>query len=173
MAPVPGRRLNVSLYGCRNFAFISTRTSCRSAEIILKHSMRHIAVIVVFASLAVVAAGCADSRMAAKDAAANNGGIQQSNYQVGYGLSNDGPTTDLYTELKGSLQRAERPQAAGSVQQGTTTAGANGQQVADTAPSVVQPPGPAHVEPSTSVYGISSDGPTTDVYTALFGSRDH
>ena len=143
-----------------------------SAEIILKHSMRDIAVTVVFACLAIVAAGCADSRMVAKDAAPNNGGIQQSNYQVGYGLSNEGPTTDLYTELKGSSQRAERPQPAGSVQQGTS-AGVNGQQPGDSAPGVVQPASPPHEEPTTSVYGISSDGPTTDVYTALFRSRDH
>jgi hypothetical protein len=143
------------------------------AEITLKHSMRYTPVMVMFAGLAIVAAGCSDSRLAAKDAASNSGEVQQSNYQVGYGLSNEGPTTDLYTELKGSLQRAERPQAAGSVQQGTSAA-VNGPQQADSAPGVVQQPAaPPREEPTTSVYGISSDGPTTDVYTALFGPRDH
>ncbi|MGA7803033.1 hypothetical protein, partial [Bradyrhizobium sp.] len=88
----------------------------------MEHSLRHIPAIVAFAGLAIVAAGCSDARMAANNAASNNGQIQQSqvqpsNYQAGYGLSSEGPTTDVYTELKGSLQRAERPQAAGTVQQ--------------------------------------------------------
>jgi hypothetical protein len=156
-------------------------------EIILKHSLRYIPVIVAFAGLAIVPAGCSDSRMAANNAASNNDQVQQSNYQVGYGLSSEGPTTDLYTELKGSLQRPERPQAtgpvqqaagpvpqaapAGSVQQGTT-AGVNGQPVADSRPAAVQQPAaPPREEPTATVYGMSSDGPTTDVYSALFGPR--
>jgi len=142
----------------------------------LKHSRRHIRVIVVFGGLAIAGAGCADSRMAANNAASNSGQVQPSNYQVGYGLSSEGPTTDLYTELKGSLQRPERPPAAGTVQQ-ATSAGASGQQVADSGPGVVQQPAgpaaPAREEPTTTAYGIPSDGPTTDVYTALFGPRRH
>jgi hypothetical protein len=143
----------------------------------LKHSLRDIPVIVVFAGLAIVTAGCADSRMAANNAASNSGQVQpqvqQSSYQAGYGLSSEGPTTDVYTELKGSLQRAERPQAAGVVQQAAPT-GVSGQRVADSGPSVVQQPAsPPREEPTATAYGISSDGPTTDVYTALFGPRNH
>jgi len=119
--------------------------------------------------------------MAANNAASNNGQVQQSNYQTGYGLSSEGPTTDLYTELKGSLQRPERPQAAGAagpVQQATSVA-VNDRQVADSGPGVVQQPvvqqpaGPPREPPTSTAYGISSDGPTTDVYTALFGPRTH
>jgi hypothetical protein len=160
---------------------------------ILKHALRHWPVIIVFAGVAIVAAGCSDSRMAANNAASNNGQnngqLQQSRYQAGYGLSSEGPTTDLYTELKGSLQRPERPQATGPVQQaagtvpqaapsGTvqqeTPASGNGQQVADSRPAAVQQPAaPPREEPTATVYGMSSDGPTTDVYTTLFGSRNH
>jgi hypothetical protein len=165
----------------------------------LKHSLR-IPVIAAVAGLAVAAAGCSDSRMAANNAVSNrgqhNGQVQQPNYQVGYGLSSEGTTTDLYTELKSSLQRPERPQAAAPVQQATST----GQQVADSRPGAVQQPvsssavqqpagpgvaqlpqqpagpsvaqQPAGPEPTTTAYGLSSDGPTTDVYTAIFGPRN-
>ncbi|MGA7804432.1 hypothetical protein, partial [Bradyrhizobium sp.] len=56
------------------------------------------------------------------------------------------------------------------------SAGVNGPQVADAGPvrgPVQQPVGPPRDEPTTTAYGISSDGPTTDVYTALFGPRNH
>jgi hypothetical protein len=160
----------------------------------LKHALRYWPVIIVFAGVAIVAAGCSDSRMAANNAVANNGQnsgqAQQSGYQAGYGLSSEGTTTDLYTELKGSLQRPERPQATGPVQQaagavppqaapaGTvqqgTSAGVNGRQVADSRPAAVQQPAtPPSEEPTATVYGMSSDGPTTDVYTAIFGPRNH
>ncbi len=147
-------------------------------EIVLKHSLRCIPAVVVFASLAMVAAGCSDSRMAANNAASNSGEAQPSSYRTGYGMPSDGYTTDLYTELKGSLHRAERPQtaASGPVQQGqpATSAGTGGQQVAASGPGAVQQPaGPPPEEPTTTAYGISSDGPTTDVYTALFGPRNH
>jgi hypothetical protein len=158
----------------------------------LKHALRYRPVIIAFAGVAIVAAGCSDSRMAANSAVSNNGQssgqVQQSSHQVGYGLSSEGPTTDLYTELKGSLQRPERPQAIGPVQQaagaapqaapaGTveqgTSAGVNGQQVADSRPAAVQQPAaPPREEPTATVYGMSSDGPTTDVYSALFGPRN-
>jgi hypothetical protein len=155
---------------------------------ILKHALRYRPVIIVFAGVAIVAGGCSDSRMAANNAVSNSG--QTNGHQAGYGLSSEGTTTDLYTELKGSLQRPERPQATGSVHQaagpvppqaapaGTvpqgTSAGVNGRQVADSGPAAVQQPvAPPREEPTSTVYGMSSDGPTTDVYTALFGSRNH
>jgi hypothetical protein len=147
-------------------------------EIVLKYSSRCIPVIVVFAGLAMVTAGCSDSRMAANNAAANGGELLGE--RTGYGTRSDGYSTDIATELKGSLQRAPRPQTAASgpvpVQQGqpATSAGAGGQQVAASGPGVVQQPaGPPPADPSPTAYGISSDGPTTDVSTWLFGPRNH
>jgi hypothetical protein len=146
-------------------------------EIVLKHSSRCIPVIVVFAGLALVAAGCSDSRMAANNAASNSD-EEPAGYRTGYGTRSGAYSTDVYTELKGSLQRAPRPQtaASGPVQQGqpATSADAGGQQVAASGPGVVQQPaGPPPVEPTTTAYGISSDGPTTDVATWLLGPRNH
>jgi hypothetical protein len=147
-------------------------------EIVLKYSSRCIPVIVVFAGLAMVTAGCSDSRMAANNAAANSG--ESLGERTGYGTRSDGYSTDIATELKGSLQRAPRPQTAASgpvpVQQAqpATSAGAGGQQVAASGPGVVQQPaGPPPENPSPTAYGISSDGPTTDVSTWLFGPRNH
>ena len=145
-------------------------------EIVLKHSLRRIPVIVVFAGLAMVTAGCSDSRMAANNAAANSDELVGE--RTGYGTRSGGYTTDVYTELKGSLQRADRPPtpASGPVQQGqpAIAAGAGGQQVAASGSGVVQQPaGPPPEQPTTTAYGISSDGPTTDVYTAFFGPRNH
>ena len=152
----------------------------------MKHALRYRPVIIVFAGVAIVAAGCSDSRMAANNAVSNGG--QTNGHQVGYGLSSEGTTTDLYTELKGSLQRPERPQATGTVQQAAaaapqaapagpvqqgTSGGVTGQQVADSRPAAVQQPAtPPREEPTATVYGMSSDGPTTDVYSAIFGSRN-
>jgi hypothetical protein len=135
-------------------------------------------VIVVFAGLAMVSAGCSDSRMAANNAAANSDDGQSVGERTGYGTRGGGYTTDVYTELKGSLQRAPRQQtaASGPVQQGqpATSADAGGQQVAASGPGVVQQPaGPPPEEPTPTAYGISSDGPTTDVSTWLFGSKNH
>jgi hypothetical protein len=147
-------------------------------EIVLKHSLRCMPFIVVFAGLAMVAAGCSDSRMAANNAASNNREAESSGYRTGYGTRSDAYTTDVATEIKGSLQRAPRPQtaASGPVQQGqpATSTGASGQQVAASGPGVVQQPaGPPPEDPTPTAYGISSDGPTTDVSTWLFGPRNH
>ena len=147
-------------------------------EIVLKHSSRSFPVIVLFVGLAMIATGCSDARMAANNAASNSGEAEPSGYRTGYGTRSDGYTTDVATELKGSLQRAPRPQTAtsGPVQQGqpATPGGVNGQQVAASGPGVVeQPSGPPPADPSPTVYGISSDGPTTDVATWLFGPRNH
>jgi hypothetical protein len=116
--------------------------------------------------------------MAANNAASSGGDDQPMGYRTGYGTRSDGYTSDVYTELKGSLQRAERPRApaSGPGQQGqpATADSAGGQQVAASGSGVVQQPaGPPPEQPTTTAYGISSDGPTTDVYTALFGPRNH
>ena len=163
-------------------------------ENIVKHKLRHSPAVVVLAGLAIVAAGCADSRLAANNAASNSGQVQQqvqpTSYQTGYGLTSEGPTTDLYHEFKHSLEPPERPQvAATTVQPGAPV---NGQQVADSSasPSVVrqgvaqqgtvqqgvaqqpvaqQPAAPPREAPTATMYGMNSDGPSTDIYTALFG----
>jgi hypothetical protein len=142
-------------------------------EIVLKYSSRCIPVIVAFAGLAVVAAGCSDSRMAANNAASNSSDAESTGYRTAYGVRSEPYTTDIATELKGSFHRADRPQAqaAGTVQQGTP-AGVNGQQAA--ASGSVQPAAsPPPQDSSPTAYGISADGPTTDVYTAFFGPRNH
>jgi hypothetical protein len=143
-------------------------------EIVLKYSSRCISLIVVCAGLAMVVAGCSDSRMAANNAASNSGEAESTGYRTGYGMRSEPYTTDMATELKGSLHRAERPQTASTVPQGqpATSAGAGGQQVAASG-SVQQPAGPPPEDPSPAAYGISSDGPTTDVATWLFGPRNH
>jgi hypothetical protein len=147
-------------------------------------------------------AGCADSHFAASNASASaqatsdNSRPQRSPpVQVGYGLSSDGPTTDLYTELFGSKSRDDRdaPTAASSAavaqSQPTTASSAalpQGKPATRTSAAVPQPQGqPANpaiavqaqpatpqAEPATAtVFGMSSNGPTTDLYTELFGGR--
>jgi hypothetical protein len=159
-------------------------------EIIVKHKLHHSPAIVVLAGLAIVAAGCTDSRLAANNAASNSGQVQQpvqpTSYQTGYGLTSEGPTTDLYHEFKHSLEPPERPQVAATVQQGTP-APVNGQQVAESSPGpgvaqqgtaqqgvaqqpvAQQPAAPPRESPTATMYGMNSDGPSTDIYTALFG----
>jgi hypothetical protein len=133
-------------------------------------------------------------------------------YHTAYGMTSDGPTTDLYTELFGSSRRdtanatvpaaaspavtqqqiepitapaATQPvqpaTASATTRQGqrkTTTASTTSRQVqpapAPAPTQVVQQPAPPQPppEPDTpSAYGITSNGPTTDLYTELFGPR--
>ena len=88
---------------------------------------------IVLPAIAIMIAGCADSRLAAT----NDGvGAQASGestparrstpYQTGYGLTSDGPTTDLYTELFRPNARddgsAAAPVSPGAVQQGQPAA---------------------------------------------------
>ena len=124
-------------------------------------------------------------------------------YKTAYGLSSDGPTTDLYTELFGprdngnaaaspppqqQAQPMPAPAATQQVQPATasaatrpgqrTTASATARQVqpapAPAVTQVVQQPAPPQPppEPDTpAAYGLTSNGPTTDLYTELFGPR--
>ena len=152
---------------------------------------------IVLPALAGVLAGCANSRMAVTDAsaAASSGSTQPkpASYQVAYGLSSDGPTTDLYTELfRANARKDPAPATATSATVTQTPAAPTSATVArppaaatsgtiehsqpGTAPNVAQaqPAQPAVVEapPATAtVYGMSSDGPTTDLYTELFGRK--
>jgi hypothetical protein len=157
----------------------------------------------VLAAVAITIAGCADSRVSNS---ATPTGAQASGevpYHTAYGITSDGPTTDLYTELFGSSRRDNENAAVPATQQAqpvvasaplqqvqpatssatttrqvqrTTASAANRQvQPAPLAttqvmqqPAAPQPP----PEPDTpAAYGITSNGPTTDLYTELFGPR--
>jgi hypothetical protein len=130
----------------------------------------------VLPAIAIMIAGCADSRLAA-----SNGGVgaeasgestaakRPTPYQTGYGLTSDGPTTDVYTEFfrpnAHDDSSAAAPVSPGAVQQGQP---ATGSSVAQQEPAKPQAP-PAY----PTAYGIPSNGPTTDLYTELFGPRSH
>jgi hypothetical protein len=138
---------------------------------------------IALAAIATVVAGCA----VANNTASSQG---EQPYQTGYGLSSAGTTTDLYTELFGArkpaaaepIQPAPAPQPA---QPTTTAAGRPAKpSTVSAAPRQVQPaPVPVEVaqqpatpqappEPDVPVsYGITANGPTTDLYTELFGPK--
>src|SRR6202049_5344705 len=91
-------------------------------------SIRHT---VALAAVAILLAGCADSRLAANNAANQS----EQPYSAGYGLSSAGTTTDLYTEFFGSSRRDDKNAA-----QAAATASAS--------PPQVQPgPGAAAAHP--------------------------
>jgi hypothetical protein len=166
----------------------------------------------LLAAVAITIAGCADSRVSNGATPNSAAGAQASGevpYHTAYGLTSDGPTTDLYTELFGSSRRdnenaavpATLPPATQQAQPVTAavppqqvqpaTASATTRQVQRTTASAanrqVQPaPAPLATtqvmqqpaapqpppEPDTpAAYGITSNGPTTDLYTELFGPR--
>jgi hypothetical protein len=167
----------------------------RAGEFILNRSFCCIHVMAALAAINV--AGCADSRLAANNAAANtsNGTAQAQPstpaYQTGYGTSSGGFTTDLYTELFGSNKRDDKTAPSNEKSASATVPSAG---VSGTAPSAAAVSGP--VPPNTvqqaqpaptptgvrqeasaaetshpTAYGIPSDGPTTDLFTELFGPR--
>jgi hypothetical protein len=161
-------------------------------------SIRHT---VALAAVAILVAGCADSRLAANNAANQS----EQPYSAGYGLSSAGTTTDLYTEFFGSSRRDDKNaaqaaatasasppqvqpvQAAPQPIQPTTASAATkrGQPATASAPTRLVQPAPAATEvaqqpaaPQASpepdvpvAYGITANGPTTDLYTELFGPR--
>jgi hypothetical protein len=143
-------------------------------EIAVNRSPRGILVMAMLTAAASTIAGCTDSRMASTNATS---GAQASSettqarksatYQTGYGLSSDGPTTDLYTELFRSNasddKNAPATVASGNIQQSQPALASS---VAQQEPAAPQAP-----PPTATVYGMSSDGPTTDLYKELFGSR--
>ena len=177
--------------------------------IVLNRSSRCIRNTVVLAA-AITIAGCADSRMAANNNASSGAPASgEAPYHTAYGISSDGPTTDLYTEFFGSSrgdnttvspasQQAQPVTAAAPPQQvqpatasatnrpvpRTTASAANRRvqpapaplataQVTTTqvAPQPVAAPQPPPEPNTPTAYGISSNGPTTDLYTELFGPR--
>jgi hypothetical protein len=171
---------------------------------------------IVLAAAAAVIAGCADSRLAANNAASSQG---EQPYKTAYGISSEGTTTDLYTELFGSSRRDDKnaaqpaatasattqpvppataaaatqpvppttaPAATRQAQPAAATAASKRGQpaVAAAAPRQIQPlPAATEVaqqpaapqappEPDVPVgYGITANGPTTDLFTELFGPR--
>ena len=147
---------------------------------------------IVLPALTGTVAGCADSHFASSNASmqtsSDTGRTQQREapVQVGYGMSSDGPTTDLYTELF-RPKRDEAPAAPAVAQGQPAAAGApttvaqgrpgTGSAVAQNQPTMASnavPPAPAGppAEPATqTAFGLSSNGPTTDLYTELFGKN--
>ena len=163
------------------------------------------------AAVATALTGCAGSNNATSSQASAQG---EQPYKTMYGLSSEGTTTDLYTELFGprqpppapavaSAQPVQQPiagqpvagqpvtaqpvyaQPAAPVQKPATRQAQTKQstrQIAATdraAPPPPVQPAPVQVtqqpppeQPYKTMYGLSSDGPTTDLYTMIFGPRD-
>ena len=169
--------------------------------VVLNRSLSCIRATTALAAVAIIVAGCA----AANNTASSQGsGQAEQPYKTAYGLTSDGPTTDLYTELFGSSKTAAAP-ATATPQQGqpmtasaatqpvqpatqppqpaTTTAAtrqnksvmaARQVQPAPAPVEVAQQPAPPQPPPEPDVptaYGITANGPTTDLYTELFGPR--
>lgn len=171
----------------------------------MNRSLSCIRATTALAAVAIIVAGCA----AANNTASSQGsGQAEQPYKTAYGLTSDGPTTDLYTELFGSSKTAAAPATATPQQGQPMTASAATQPVQPvTAPGSTQPPQPAttaatrqnksamaarQVQPAPApvevaqqpaapqpppepdiptAYGITANGPTTDLYTELFGPR--
>jgi hypothetical protein len=155
--------------------------------VVLSRSLSCIRATTALAAVAIAVGGCA----AANNTASSQG---EQPYKTGYGFSSDAPTTNLYTELFGSSRRDD----TNAVQPATATAttqqvqpvaalAANRQtqpamaaattrqvQPAPAPTAVVQqpapPPPPAEPDVPTA-YGITANGPTTNLYTELFGPR--
>ncbi len=171
----------------------------RAGEFILNRSFCCIRVMAALAAIAINVAGCADSRLAANNAAtsASSGTTQAQpptpGYQTGYGVSSNGFTTDLYTELFGSNKRDDQTAPSNEKSAPATVPSASVSGTASPAavvsapvpPNTVQQaqpaPAPAGVRQEASVaeaqpaqstvYGIPSNGMTTDLFTELFGPR--
>jgi hypothetical protein len=162
----------------------------RSGEFTVNRSFCCIRVIAALAAIAINVAGCADSRLAANNAATSGTQPPSPGYQTGYGVSSNGFTTDLYTEMFGSNQRDDKTAPSNEKSASATTPSANASGTASPA-TVVSAPVPSNTvqqaQPTQvsgvrqevsaaetshpTVYGIPSDGPTTDLFTELFGPR--
>jgi hypothetical protein len=144
--------------------------------------------------VAIVAAGCAAANNATSAQASNQG---EQPYRTMYGISSEGTTTDLYTEIFGPRQpppttnvAAAQPVQPVAAQQVATRSGpgASGPsqviasyrapQPATAQPAPGQPAGvqvaqqPAPPEPDVpTAYGITANGPSTDLYHMIFGSK--
>jgi len=178
---------------------------------ILIGALSSIRIAAAFAAVAIVAGGCSAVNNATSSQASSQG---EQPYKTMYGISSEGTTTDLYTELFGPRQPAATPAAAIATaqpvqptqpiaaqpvapvqapvpaqQSATTTRPARAGQAATAAAAkqqaqpvpappppmqVAQPPAPPPSPPEPDVptaYGITANGPTTDLYTMIFGPR--
>jgi len=156
------------------------------------------------ATLAMVVSGCAAANNATSSQASSQG---EQPYKTMYGISSEGTTTDLYTELFGPRQAPPAPATAVATAQPTqpaqpaaaqpitsppavtvtsparpaqaataTAANRSPQAIAPPAPvQVAQPPALPPAQPPQpdvpTAYGITANGPTTDLYTMIFGPR--
>ena len=181
---------------------------------VLNRALPCIRIAIALTAIAVVAAGCAGGNNATSSQASAQQGEQP--YKTMYGISSEGTTTDLYTEMFGSRQAsspatnvaAAQPvqsvtsQPLAPVQPGATAASPaySGQAATATAPNrqgqttassrapqpaygqppaaqpapvqvAQQPPSPPPEPDVPTAYGITANGPTTDLYTAIFGPR--
>jgi hypothetical protein len=150
------------------------------------------------AAVATIVAGCAAANNATSAQASSQG---EQPYKTMYGISSEGTTTDLYTEIFGPRQSApattvaaSQPVAAQPVQQ-VAVSGPRGSgpsqvlasyrtqqpgsaQPAPAQPAAVQvtqqpaaPPAPPPEPDVPTAYGITANGPTTDLYSMIFGSK--
>jgi len=176
---------------------------------ILNRALSCIRTATALAAVAVVAAGCAVANNATSSQASAQGEQPQ---RTMYGISSEGTTTDVYTEIFGPRQPPPAPasnvasaqpvqpltaQPISPAQQGTTaarpgqaatatnrqnqsTAANRAPQPAYGQPAPIQPvqvaqqPAPPQPPPAPDVptaYGITANGPTTDLYTEIFGPK--
>jgi hypothetical protein len=163
----------------------------------LSRALSCIRAAIALTAVAVIAAGCAAANNATSAQASNQG---EQPYKTMYGITSEGTTTDLYTEFFGPSQppapatavataqpvQPVTSQPVAPVQQNaaapnqarsgrTTAASRTPQPAPQPAPvQVAQQPAPPAPPPEPDVptaYGITANGPTTDVYTAIFGPR--
>jgi hypothetical protein len=170
-----------------------------------------IRVAIALTAIAVAACGCAGGNNPASSQASAQG---EQPYKTMYGITSEGTTTDLYTEMFGS-NKAPAPATNVAAAQPVTTQSVTSQPIAPVQPSVTatrpgqatataspnrqsqttasnRAPQPAYGQPPVAqsapvqvaqqpapppepdvptAYGITANGPTTDVYTAIFGPR--
>jgi hypothetical protein len=151
------------------------------------------------AAVATIVAGCAAANNATSAQASSQG---EQPYRTMYGLSSEGTTTDLYTEIFGPRQSAPATTVAASqpvqpvapVQQAVAGPRGSGpsqvlpsyrtQQPGSAQPAAAQPaamqvaqqpisqPAPPPEPDVPAAYGITANGPSTDLFTELFGKRN-
>lgn len=183
------------------------RTGLSVRGVVLSRSLSCIRVTTALAAVAIILGGCAAANNATSSQAA---GQAEQPYKTAFGISSDGPTTDLYTELFGPRRRDDQtgpatattqqvqpaptvaatqpvqPVAAPASSTRPATATASTRQAkpamastqqAQPAPAPVEvaqqaaPPQPPAEPDVPTAYGITANGPTTDLFTELFGPR--
>jgi hypothetical protein len=168
----------------------------------LNRALPCIRLAIALTAVAVVACGCAAGNNATSSQASAQG---EQPYKTMYGITSEGTTTDLYTEMFGPRQApapatnvaAAQPvqsvatqsvtsQPIAPVQQATATTAPTRSNQAQTSAAyrtsqppaaqpapvqVAQQPAPPPEPDVPTAYGITANGPTTDLYTAIFGPR--